>query len=1060
METFGPFETGRLLDSGGGATVYEARKQGDRQGRYAVKVFSLDRLVSGEPQDTATELAPLFHDIDDSFTQQVNVQKQAATGSRCFAPILDSGQDERGPWYATKFYVRSIDGMLDRLVVLEPRDLFHVVLTVLEASLHLKKTCGRSHGNLKPSNIFLDGAGKPRSSQVVVSDPLPGGPGEAARYELADLRAIGELLYQLVLHRKADFSSGWVIVPVEATKEWSDLFGERTQAWLALCNRLLDPHLEQQDYTLEKLQSDLLALKPKQSIAVLAVSAAAAVVLASLFAGYFLFHHQKLGTLLIKTDPPAAQVVIVPIGEGGFEDKSLRETNTSDAQGALKLSRDTGNYSLLLDYPGLTPQKFWVEVNAGRTTSTNLALPYGGLSVASQPPGAKLQIDGHGPDLTTPYVNRYFKPGNVELKLQSDGYETATLTRSIPSNHTLVPIAVRLSEPPPSDVLVEFTSDPPDAEITLDGAVVGKTPLSKSVKEGSHQIIARLPFLGAQTRALQVVKGRTPSQQFSFFYGTLVVDSDPKGAAIVINGTLVGVSPTNLAVPPGRMNVQIGLEGYETNIQVVTLADKASKSLSPVLKAMSGFVEVTSDPPGADIVDESGKVLGTTIRESATKVPLPPGSHRIKAVIASLGQIERPVEIRAGRTESASFAFPYGTVAIDIQPPEVLALATIQQAGQRTLKPGDPIYQVPNEEVAYTVQAPGYQTWSAKVSVPAKQKRELAATLPRVTLPVKLLMDPPGLDVFANGRKLDPPGPDYQLAWGPTEFVARHRRLGAITNVVDLKLNEANSVAPFKFDYGTVILTNMPDDVTVKEGGEELVVQPGPPRVAFEKPGHHAYEIYERGQKVDLLDTNLPAGLSIILHSDNVSRGFKNSIGMTLAKIADLFGPGKDGYVGIYEVTQKEYLAVMGSNPSGHANLGASGEDYPVENVPWSSADEFCRKLTQKDKDAGISRGQYALPTREQWLFFAKDTDLKDSVVKTSQPAKVGSRAPNAFGLYDVRGNVWEWLASGQGTDKSYIGGAYDSRLATSLEFGHSEDRAADYAQADIGFRVVLVPSP
>src|SRR5271169_220692 len=161
METFGPFETGRLLDSGGGATVYEARKQGDRQGRYAVKVFSLDRLVTGDQQEAATELAPLFHDLGETFTQRVNVQKQAAEGSRCFAPILDTGQDERGPWYATKFYVRSIEGMLDRLVVLEPRDLFHVVLTVVDAALHMKKVCGRSHGNLKPSNIFLDGAGKP-----------------------------------------------------------------------------------------------------------------------------------------------------------------------------------------------------------------------------------------------------------------------------------------------------------------------------------------------------------------------------------------------------------------------------------------------------------------------------------------------------------------------------------------------------------------------------------------------------------------------------------------------------------------------------------------------------------------------------------------------------------------------------------------------------------------------------------------------------------------------------------------------------------------------------------
>jgi hypothetical protein len=1060
MEIFGPFETGRLLDSGGGATVYEARKEGDRKGRYAVKVFSLEHAIEAAPSEEAAELAPLFHDIAATFTQRINLQKQAAEGSPYVAPILGGGQDERGIWFATQFYVRSIQGMLDRLVVLETADLHHVVLSVVRAALHFKKVCGRSHGNLKPSNIFLEGAGKPRSSQVVVTDPLPGDAGEVERYELADLRAVGELLYQLALHRKADFSSGWVILPVEATKEWTDLFGKRTAEWLALCNRLLDHALGSQNYSLEKLEADLLALKPKQSTAVFVVPAVAALVVVSMAAGYFLFHHQKRGTLLIKTDPPDAQVAIVPIGEGGFEDKSLTETNTSGEDGALKLARDTGEYALVLSYPGLAQQKFWVDVSAGHTTSTNLALPYGGLVVFSAPAGARLQIDGHGPDLTTPFTNRYFKPGDVELKLQIEGYETATVTRSIPSNHTVVPITVRLSQPPPSDVLVEFTSDPPDAEIVVDGAVVGKTPLSKSVKEGAHQLTARLPFLGSQERAIQVRKGRTPPQQFSFPYGTLVADSDPKGAQIVVNSQLVGVTPTNLALPPGRFNVQIGLEGYETNVQTVTLAAMGKSNFAPVLKAMAGFVEVTSDPPGAQILDEAGQVLGTTSRESSTKVALPPGSHRIKAVIASLGQLERPVDIRAGRTESASFAFPYGTVNMDIEPPEVRSIAKVLQGGQASLKPGDPIYQQPNQNVSYTVQAEGYQSWSNQISVMAKQKKDITVALAKITLPVRLQVDPPGIDLFANGQKLDSAGPDYQIPWGRTEFVARDRRLGAMTNVVDIKLNGANPVPPFKFDYGTVILTNLPDDVVVKEGGDELVVRPGPVRLAFDRPGPHAYELYQHNQKADVLQTNLPAGDSIILHSANVTRGFKNSIGMTLARVPDLYGPGKDGYVGIYEVTQKQYLAVMGGNPSGHTNVGAAGEDYPVENVPWSQASEFCQRLTQMDQDAGVAKGKYALPTRDQWMFFAKDATLKDSVVKTNQPARVGSRAPNALGLYDVRGNVWEWLADSQGTDKSYVGGAYDSRLATSLELGHTEQRSADYAQADIGFRVILIPNP
>jgi PEGA domain/Sulfatase-modifying factor enzyme 1 len=1060
MEIFGPFETGRLLDSGGGATVYEAKKEGDRKGRYAVKVFSLEHAVEGAPSEEAAELAPLFHDIAATFTQRINVQKQAAEGSGYVAPILGGGQDERGIWYATHFYVRSIQGMLDRLVVLETPDLHHVVLSVVRAALHFKKACGRSHGNLKPSNIFLEGAGKPKSSQVVVTDPLPGGGEDAARYELADLRSVGELLYQLALHRKADFSSGWVILPVEATKEWSDLFGKRTAEWLALCNRLLDPALASQDYNLEKLEADLLALKPKQSVAVFAVPAVAALVVVSLAAGYLLFHHQKRGNLLIKTDPPDARVAIVPIGEGGFEDKSLGETNTSGEDGLLKLARDTGEYAVVLSYPGLAQQKFWVDVSAGHDTSTNLSLPYGGLVVLSAPTGARLQIDGHGPDLSTPFTNRYFKPGDVELKLQIEGYETATVTRSIPSNHAVVPITVRLSQPPPSDVLVEFTSDPPDAEILVDDTVVGKTPLSKSVKEGAHRLTARLPFLGSQERTIQVRKGRTPPQQFSFPYGTLAADSDPKGANIVINGQLVGVTPTNFALPPGRFNVQIGLEGYETNSLTITLADKTKQSLVPSLKAMAGFVEVTSDPPGAQILDETGQVLGTTTRESSAKVPLPPGSHKIRAVIASLGQLERPVDIRAGRTESASFAFPYGTVNMDIEPPDVRSIATIQPAGQAGLKPGDPIYQQPNQEVAYTVQAEGYVPWTNQITVAAKQKKDITVALAKITLPVRLEVDPPGIDLFANGQKLNSAGPEYQLPWGRTEFVARDSRLGAMTNVVDIKLNGANPVPPFKFDYGTVILTNLPDDVAVKEGGDELAVRPGPMRLAFDRPGPHVYELYQHGQKVDALQTNLPAGLSIILHSDHVSRGFRNSIGMTLARVPDLLGPGKDGYVGVYEVTQKQYLAVMGSNPSGHAALGASGDDYPVENVPWSQADEFCQRLTQMDQDAGVAKGKYVLPTRDQWLFFAKDAALKDSVVKTNQPARVGSRAPNAFGLYDVRGNVWEWLAGSGGTDKSYVGGAYDSRLATSLELGHTEQRSADYAQADIGFRVIMIPNP
>ena len=80
METFGPFETGRLLDSGGGATVYEARKEGDRQGRYAVKVFSLTILagLAADYPDIRSELKLLIEEQWDTSTPAFRSRAKAA----------------------------------------------------------------------------------------------------------------------------------------------------------------------------------------------------------------------------------------------------------------------------------------------------------------------------------------------------------------------------------------------------------------------------------------------------------------------------------------------------------------------------------------------------------------------------------------------------------------------------------------------------------------------------------------------------------------------------------------------------------------------------------------------------------------------------------------------------------------------------------------------------------------------------------------------------------------------------------------------------------------------
>ncbi len=127
-------------------------------------------------------------------------------------------------------------------------------------------------------------------------------------------------------------------------------------------------------------------------------------------------------------------------------------------------------------------------------------------------------------------------------------------------------------------------------------------------------------------------------------------------------------------------------------------------------------------------------------------------------------------------------------------------------------------------------------------------------------------------------------------------------------------------------------------------------------------------------------------------------------------------------FMGKYEVTQAQYQAIMGTNPSNF-----KGDKRPVEQVSWNDAVEFCNKLSQK------TGRTYRLPSEAEWEyacragtatpFYFGDTITGDLAnydatnTYASEPkgkslgetTKVGSFPPNAFGLYDMHGNVWEW---------------------------------------------------
>ena len=121
--------------------------------------------------------------------------------------------------------------------------------------------------------------------------------------------------------------------------------------------------------------------------------------------------------------------------------------------------------------------------------------------------------------------------------------------------------------------------------------------------------------------------------------------------------------------------------------------------------------------------------------------------------------------------------------------------------------------------------------------------------------------------------------------------------------------------------------------------------------------------------------------------------------------------------IGKTEVTQRQWKAIMGDNPS---RFVACGLDCPVENVSWKDIAQFIRKLNLKTGQS------YRLPSEAEWEYAARGGSSTDALITDNvaaledqawyiansrkAPRPVAGKKPNAFGLHDLYGNVWEWV--------------------------------------------------
>jgi formylglycine-generating enzyme required for sulfatase activity len=197
----------------------------------------------------------------------------------------------------------------------------------------------------------------------------------------------------------------------------------------------------------------------------------------------------------------------------------------------------------------------------------------------------------------------------------------------------------------------------------------------------------------------------------------------------------------------------------------------------------------------------------------------------------------------------------------------------------------------------------------------------------------------------------------------------------------------------------------------------------------------------------------------------------------------------KGYYMQTTEVTQGQWKAVMGSNPS---YFSSCGDDCPVETVSWTEAQAFITALNEKEQT-----NNYRLPTEAEWEYAARagsttafanggirktgcDLDANLDAMgwycgnANSKTHQVAQKAANAWGLYDMHGNVWEWCndwygnypandvtdpgGAAEGSYRVLRGGSWSYYAQNCRSANRSNDASPGYRGYDIGLRLSRTP--
>lgn len=412
----------------------------------------------------------------------------------------------------------------------------------------------------------------------------------------------------------------------------------------------------------------------------------------------------------------------------------------------------------------------------------------GQIRVTTVPPGATVECDGVRHD-QTPLTLQNLAPGKHLIVVNKEGFQEARRTVALLAGNAAVEIKLE-----PLRGLLLVHSNPPGADVTIDGAFHGQTPLlMPDFPLGNHRLLMMKPGFLPRELAVQVAD-RIPQKVSADLVsdtGTVVVRAAPENAQVRVNGMDRGMTPCEVVVPSGEIEIQLVAPGYEAYKESIVIAAQERREVSATLKPVPVTLQVVTIPEKARIyVDNQFRGEAPVLLTDLT-----PGDHRIRAELRGYETQARDISLRREERVVEEFRMikNSGKLVIVTEPADVKVflngedLGATQSAGASTVSDALEIDMLPPGDYTLQLSRKGYAFTPRPITIAPNGILTLHEKMQRMFIPdVRIRIGAAG-DIVREGmliRRFPNGDVEIQLATG-TFLKIRKEEIFAVDPIKD-----------------------------------------------------------------------------------------------------------------------------------------------------------------------------------------------------------------------------------------------------------------------------------